>query len=71
MLASTPSGISSLGRVLIDRFQEYASDEVLFDLDYCLVDIDLFAHIETIHAHSNCTAFTVSMAMVENTSLDG
>jgi hypothetical protein len=73
MLASTPSGISypSFKGLLVRRLQEYASDKVFCHFDYRLVNTHIVAYIKTIHAHPNCTAFTSSMAMVENTYMDG
>ena len=73
MLASTPSGAScpSFKGLLVRRIQEYACDEVFCDFDYRLVNTHIVTDIKTIHAYPNCTAFTTSMAMVENACMDG
>jgi len=53
------------------RIQEHSCDEVFPGVDYRVLDSDFLADIETIHAHPDRAAFTTSMAVVENTRLDG
>lgn len=73
MLANTPSGTScpSFKGLLVHRPQEYTCDEVFCDFDYRLVDTHIDTDLKAVHTYPNSTAFTTSMAVVENTYMDG
>ena len=53
------------------RVQEYSGDKILFDIDHSFLNNYLTAHLEAIHAQSNSAASITSMAMVEDSGVDG
>lgn len=53
------------------RVQEYPGDKILFDIDHSFLNNYLTAHLEAIHPHTNSAASITSMAMVENSDVDG
>jgi hypothetical protein len=71
MLASTPSGISPWNYFLMCRVQEYPGDQICFDIDHRFLDNYLTAHPKAVHPHPDSTTSAISVAMVEDSCVDG